>query len=513
MGTAYKPSFAEFCELAKEGSVVPVFTEELTDLLTAVTAYLRISANSTHSFLLESVQGGEKLGRYSFLGANPHKILKTMPTDPVGSDPLTPVENEFKDHKTMLHNGLPDFVGGVVGYIAYDSVRHFEPRVERPQKDAMGMPESYFMYFNDVVVFDHLKHTVKIVSNAFVNVADDEGKLQEKYNQCIESIKTSVAMLFETGPLQLESGKHVAGEMKSNFSQEAFEKVVLDLKKEIVNGEIIQAVPSQRMCRPTSASPFNVYRQLRSINPSPYLFYLDIGEFQIFGASPEALCKVSNGHVEMHPIAGTKKRGKTPEEDEANAKALLADTKETAEHAMLVDLGRNDVNRICRPETVRVSSLMHLEKYSHVMHIVSNVTGQLRDDKTSYDAFRSIFPAGTLSGAPKIRAVELVAEAEGELRGVYGGSVGWFGFNGNMDTAIAIRCMVHKDGLLYLQAGAGVVHDSNPTSEYEETVNKLMGNIRAIEAAERYEARTKMKDSGTRLSSELPAKKRKLAQF
>lgn len=485
----FQPDFNEFCELTKQGNVIPVFTEELTDLLTAVTAYLKISRSSTHSFLLESVQGGEKLGRYSFLGANPNKVLKTMPSDPVGRDPLNPLEEEFKDFKTVVHSGLPDFIGGVVGYIAYDSVRHFEPRTTRPQRDVMGMPESYFMYFNDVVIFDHLKHTVKIVSNAFIASDDGEEQLRAKYEKCKTNIGGAVDTLFKSGPIQPPFGKYSKGDISSNFTQEEFEKMVLGLKEDIVKGEVIQAVPSQRMRRPTSASPFNVYRQLRSINPSPYLFYLDIGEIQVFGASPEALCKVSNGIVEMHPIAGTKKRGKTPAEDEANEKELLADQKETAEHAMLVDLGRNDVNRICRPETVRVTSLMHIEKYSHVMHIVSNVCGTLRKDKTAYDAFRSIFPAGTLSGAPKIRAVELVAEAEGELRGIYGGSVGWFGFNGNMDTAIAIRCMVHKEGVLFLQAGAGVVHDSNPTSEYEETINKVMGNIRAIEAAERYEER------------------------
>lgn len=484
-----KPSFNEFLDLAKQGNVVPIFSEELTDLLTAVVAYLRLSENSTHSFLLESVTGGEKLGRYSFLGANPTKTLKTLPTDPVGHDPLLPIEDEFKGLKTVLHSELPDFVGGVVGYIAYDSVRHFEPRTQRAQDDVLGMPESYFMYFNDVVIFDHLKHTVKIVSNAFIRPDDNEQTLREKYDTCVERIGLSTAAIFKSGEVCPGWGKHEAGEMSSNFTKEEFENIVLKLKKDIVAGEIIQAVPSQRMSRPTSASPFNVYRQLRSINPSPYLFYLDLGEFQIFGASPEALCKASSGHVEMHPIAGTIKRGKTKQEDDANERKLLADTKETAEHAMLVDLGRNDVNRVCKPETVKVTSLMHIEKYSHVMHIVSNVCGQLRDDKTSYDAFRSIFPAGTLSGAPKIRAVELVAEAEGQLRGVYGGSVGWFGFNGNMDTAIAIRCMVHKDGVLHLQAGAGVVHDSNPTSEYEETINKVMGNIRAIESAERYEAR------------------------
>lgn len=486
-----KPSFTEFCELATQGNVIPVFGEELTDLLTTVTAYLRISAGATHSFLLESVQGGEKLGRFSFLGANPERVLKTLPSDPVGSDPLVPIEQEFKDYKIMLHNGLPDFVGGVVGYIAYDSVRHFEPRTARPQEDILGMPESYFMYYNDIVIFDHLKHTVKIVSNAFVeDGTTSKETLRTIYDACVKRINNSLKTLFDNSiPLQPACGKYEAGDLNSNFTQESFENVVRNLKKEIIKGEIIQAVPSQRMSRRTSASPFNVYRQLRSINPSPYLFYLDIDDFQIFGASPEALCKVSNGAVEMHPIAGTKKRGKTPEEDAENERLLLGDAKETAEHAMLVDLGRNDVNRICRPETVKVASLMHIERYSHVMHIVSNVTGTLRDDMTSYDAFRSIFPAGTLSGAPKIRALELVAEAEGELRGVYGGSVGWFGFNGNIDTAIAIRCMVHKEGMLYLQAGAGVVHDSDPTSEYEETINKLMGNIRAIEAAERYEDR------------------------
>lgn len=380
---------------------------------------------------------------------------------------------------------------GAVGFIAYDCVKYFEPRTARELRDPFGMPESHFLLCDTLVVFDHLYQLVKIVSH--VRLPEDSPSplaeaVNAEYERVCQRIKTVAQTLLNAQDFLPKQPPVVLGyEPTSNTGKEGYERFVRELKARIVDGDIIQAVPSQRLARPTALHPFNVYRQLRTVNPSPYMFYINYRAYQLVGASPEMMARVEQDTVYTRPIAGTRRRGATKEEDDALEADLLADVKERAEHVMLVDLGRNDVNRVCRPETVRVDSLMNVERYSHVMHIVSNVTGRLRPGKTAFDAFRSIFPAGTVSGAPKVRAMELIAELEGEKRGVYAGAVGHFSFNGYMDTCIAIRTMLFKDGVAYLQAGAGIVHDSVPETEYEETLSKLLSNVTAIaKAEERY---------------------------
>ena len=344
------------------------------------------------------------------------------------------------------------------------------------------------MFCDTVVVFDHLRHVMTVVSHFKAEHPEMfDMEVDEEYSRVTAEISRVVNLLnHDEVPVPVQPPIVLNQEAVSNVGQVGYEAFVEKLKHHINEGDIIQAVPAQRLSRPTTLHPFNAYRQLRSLNPSPYMFYVDLKEFQLVGASPEMLVKVEDGHVTTHPIAGTRRRGKTPEEDEYMANELLSDIKERAEHIMLVDLGRNDVNRICEPATVKVDSLMHIERYSHVMHIVSHVSGMLREVKTGYDAFRSIFPAGTVSGAPKIRAMELIYDCEKEKRGVYAGSVGFFDFAGNIDTCIAIRTMMFKDGIAYLQAGAGIVYDSVPTMEFKETEHKLKSNVATLELAEKY---------------------------
>lgn len=379
-------------------------------------------------------------------------------------------------------------IGGAIGYISYDCVQYFEPRTKRDLADPIGIPDAIFMFCDTVVVFDHLRHVMTVVSHFKAEHPEMfDMEVDEEYSRVTAEITRVVSMLNnDEVPMPEQPPIVLNPQPVSNVGQAGYEAFVEKLKFHINEGDIIQAVPAQRLSRPTTLHPFNAYRQLRSVNPSPYMFYVDLKEFQLVGASPEMLVKVEDGHVTTHPIAGTRRRGKTPEEDEAMAQELLGDIKERAEHIMLVDLGRNDVNRICEPSSVRVDSLMHIERYSHVMHIVSHVSGKLRADKTAYDAFRSIFPAGTVSGAPKIRAMELIYDCEKEKRGVYAGSVGFFDFAGNVDTCIAIRTMLFKDGLAYLQAGAGIVYDSIPTMEFKETEHKLRSNVTALELAEKH---------------------------
>ncbi|KAI9591669.1 ADC synthase [Syncephalis fuscata] len=492
--TGLKPSLEEVTEAitSGRGNTVPIYTEIPADLLTPVAIYLKVSQLRPHSFLLESVAGGEKIGRYSFIGTDPYKIIRTGPEEALKGDPLTFIEDELSDIKYIPVAGLPTFTGGAVGFIAYDCVQHFEPRTKRSLNNPLQLPESVQMFCDTIVVCDHLFQQVKLISHVRLSNAtgpNDPEEITRQYEKAIARINRLLAVLASTEiptPAQpvLDGQNDVA--WSSNVGKEGYEGFVNQLKSHIKLGDIIQAVPSQRISRPTKLHPLNVYRQLRTVNPSPYMFYIDLDDFQLVGASPEMLVKVENQIVYTHPIAGTRPRGKNEAEDLALEKDVLNDPKERAEHVMLVDLGRNDVNRICRPETVKVDSLMHIERYSHVMHIVSNVSGTLRDDQTPFDAFRSIFPAGTVSGAPKVRAIELVSELEGERRGVYAGAVGHFNFSGDLDTCIAIRTMVFKDGVAYLQAGGGIVFDSDPAAEYQETLNKLGSNLATISQAEAY---------------------------
>ena len=378
--------------------------------------------------------------------------------------------------------------------MGYDCVKYFEPKTARPLKDVLGIPESLFMMYNTIVAFDHFFQVVKVVT--FVPIPSSDAGLEAEYRKGQEAIQRTIDTLLQPGyPLPLQGPIVPDQEYTSNIGREGYERHVTKLKEHIGKGDIFQTVPSQRLSRPTSLHPFNLFRHLRTVNPSPYLFYIDCEDFQLVGASPELLAKEEKGRIISHPIAGTVKRGKTPEEDEALADELRGSLKDRAEHVMLVDLARNDVNRICDPMTTQVDRLMVVEKFSHVQHLVSQVSGVLRPEKTRFDAFRSIFPAGTVSGAPKVRAMQLIAELEGEKRGVYAGAVGYFGFNmasadgttelpGAMDTCIALRTMMLKDGVAYLQAGGGIVFDSDPYDEYVETLNKLGANIQCIKGAE-----------------------------
>ncbi|HET7737220.1 MAG TPA: anthranilate synthase component I [Tepidiformaceae bacterium] len=480
----FRPSLEEVRQLAStgQGNLVPVYREVTADLETPVSAFLKVR-KGPYSFLLESVEGGERMARYSFIGTEPYKVIRTGEHEEFQGDPLLPLQEELAKYKLVPVEGLPSLSGGAIGYVSYDAVRHFEPRVAREQIDTLGIPEAIFLMSDSMVAFDHLRHTVKLIAHCRL-----QGDVEAEYRKAVERIQELAARMSNPAvPLPEQEVQEVTRTNRayeSNVGREGYELMVEKLREDIIAGEIIQAVPSQRLARPTAVHPFNLYRSLRTVNPSPYMFYLDLDGFQIVGASPELLVRVEDGVITNHPIAGTRPRGATPEEDDRLAVELMEDEKELAEHIMLVDLGRNDVGRVAQPGTVKVDMLMEVERYSHVMHIVSHVSGKLRADKTIFDAFRSIFPAGTVSGAPKVRAMELIAEIEREKRGIYAGAVGYASFGGNLDTCIAIRTMVVKDGVAYLQAGGGIVYDSVAPTEYEESMNKMRALMRAIDQAE-----------------------------
>ncbi len=479
-----KPTLDEVKAIAKrgEGNLVPIYRDIMADLETPVSAFLKVR-QGPYSFLLESVEGGERLARYSFIGTQPYRVLKTGDGYDYSGDPLVPLQQELEQFKLVHIEGLPGLTGGAIGYVSYDAVRHFEPRVERDLVDVLKVPEAMFFFCDAMVVFDHIQHTMKVVAHCRI-----DGDIDANYAQAAFKIDSMVERLTNpTVKLPIEVVGDVlrgTGQAESNQGREGYELMVNKVKEYVVAGDVIQVVPSHRLARKTAVHPFNVYRQLRMVNPSPYMFYLDMGDFQVVGASPELLVRVEDGIVVNHPTAGTRPRGANEAEDDRIAVELLADEKERAEHIMLVDLGRNDVGRVAEPGTVKVDSLMQIERFSHVMHIVSHVSGRLAKGKTMFDAFRSIFPAGTLSGAPKVRAMEIISELEGEKRGLYGGAIGYASFAGTLDTCIAIRTMVFKDGTAYLQAGGGIVYDSDPGAEYVETLNKLGAPQRAIDQAE-----------------------------
>lgn len=404
--------------------------------------------------------------------------------------------------------------GGAVGYVGYDCVKYFEPKTRRPMKDILKVPESLFMLYDTIVVLDHFFQKVMVVT--YVKVPESLDNLDAAYEEAKQTVNRTLQVLKKhDAVLPTQQPVKLNNEYTSNIGREGYERHVHRLKEHITSGDIIQAVPSQRMARPTDLHPFNIYRHLRTVNPSPYLFFLDCQDFYIVGASPELLVKAENGRIYTHPIAGTVKRGATAEQDEKLAQSLRDSLKDRAEHVMLVDLARNDVNRICDPLSTRVDKLMVVQKFSHVQHLVSEVSGVLRPDKTRFDAFRSIFPAGTVSGAPKVKAMELIAELEGEKRGVYAGAVGYFGYSsvdittgqeteGAMDTCIALRTMLVKDGVAYLQAGGGIVFDSDPYEEYIETINKLKANTTCIQQAEQKHYDEQQEDLGTEELGEKP---------
>ena len=484
----YHPSLEEVKQMVGKGNLVPVYRSINGDLETPVSAYLKV-ARPPYSFLLESVSGGERIGRYSFIGTEPYHVVRTGPGQPGGQvDPLNSVQAELDRYQLIPVEGLPKFHGGAVGYVAYDAVSYFEPRVPVMTADPQGLPESVFTFVDTLLVFDHLRHDIKVVSHVRLN-----GDVEQEYADATRKIDDLVQRLSE--PLDLPPQMRNSGldrdgsaiepsQMESNFSQEDYYKAIEKCVEYIYAGDVIQVVNSQRFSRKTSAHPFQVYRALRSVNPSPYMYYLDLDGFQIVGAAIETVVQVQDGIAATHPIAGTRPRGKTPEEDDALELELKTSEKQRAEHIMLVDLGRNDIGRVSVTGTVNVTQLMDVERFSHVMHLVSHVEGKLRPELTVYDALRSCFPAGTVSGAPKIRAMEIIAEIEGEKRGAYGGAVGYFSYSGNMDTALVLRTGIYKDGTMYVQAGGGIVADSLPEDEDQETRHKAGALMRAIDLAE-----------------------------
>ncbi|MEI6215610.1 MAG: anthranilate synthase component I [Desulfuromonadales bacterium] len=485
------PDYAAFCDLAEKGNLIPVYREIMADMDTPVSAFKKLD-NGTFSFLLESIEGGEKWGRYSFLGSNPDVIIRSKGacveivsngavTSRTVTDPLACIKELLAGYTPVEVEGLPRFFGGAVGYLGYDMVRHFE-NLPSAKPALLDSYDSYFLITDTILIFDTVRQKIKVVSNAHVT---SPSNCEAAYREACSKIDAIIGRLRapHTHSPCVPAGKGV--NFRSNMNREDFELAVEKAKEYVRSGDIIQVVLSQRFSGELTVDPLDIYRVLRTLNPSPYMFFLKLDDTVIAGASPEVMVRKEGRHVELRPIAGTRPRGVDAEADAALADELLADPKECAEHVMLVDLGRNDLGRVCAAGSVSVSELMVIERYSHVMHIVSNVQGELLPDNDSFDLVRATFPAGTLSGAPKMRAMQIIDELEPIKREIYGGAIGYFSFSGNMDLAIAIRTLVIKDGKLHLQAGAGIVADSDPSAEWQETVNKAMAVVRAVETAER----------------------------
>ncbi len=486
------PDLKKFKTLAKKGNLIPVYREILADSDTPVSAFLKID-DGRYSFLLESMEGGEKWARYSFLGSRPSVIVRSFGASveiirhgkkelrSFDRDPLEAVRDVLSEYSPVPNPSLPRFYGGAVGLIGYDTVRFFERMPDR-KKPGLGLPDIFFMITDTLVIFDNITHMIKVVSNAHINGKSVEAAYEEavgKIDVIVNKLKRS-----SKGNGHRQQRKK-APVLRSNFTRAKYEQAVLRAKEYIKAGDIFQVVPSQRFEAKINVEPFQTYRALRLINPSPYMYFLRCGDATVVGASPEVMVRLEGDKIDLRPIAGTRRRGVTEEEDKELEKELLADPKELAEHIMLVDLGRNDVGRVSAAGSVSVSELKVIERYSHVMHIVSNVRGTLASGNDAYDVVRACFPAGTVSGAPKIRAMEIIDELEPTRRGPYAGAVGYFGFSGNMDTCITIRTLIIKDNVAYIQAGGGVVADSVPALEYQETVNKAKAMMRAVEMAER----------------------------
>jgi anthranilate synthase component 1 len=487
------PQFLDYVRADEESNVFPVYKFLSAHYLTPHTAYLKLTGareEPAASFLFESATNGEQVSRYSFMGVSPRRVIKTGPTEGTEIDPLILLEKELADIKQAQLPGVPKLSGGAIGYISYDCIKYFEPKTRNDDlKDVLKVPESLLMLFDLIVAYDNVFQRFQIINNIHIDrEGDDEASIQKKYDLASEEIE-QVANILKSAEVKYPEQPKIENPetFTSNIGQQGYEGFVHKLKDHIKKGDVIQAVPSQRISRPTKLHPFNIYNHLRTVNPSPYMFYIDYLDFQIVGASPELLVKSdANDKVITHPIAGTIRRGKTIEEDNQLANELKSSLKDRAEHVMLVDLARNDINRVCDPMTTNVDSLLQVQRFSHVMHLVSQVSGTLRSDKSRFDAFRSIFPAGTVSGAPKVRAMQLIGELEQEKRGIYAGAVGHWSYDGKtMDTCIALRTMVVKDGIAYLQAGGGIVYDSDPYDEYIETMNKMKANNNTIVEAEK----------------------------
>ncbi len=490
----FTPDLETFRRLATQGNLIPVSRQILADMETPVSAFRKIDSGN-YAFLLESVEGGEQWGRYSFLGSNPSLVLRAK-GDRVEllrgegvqrlagrHDPITALEGVLGGYKPVTVPGLPRFTGGMVGYLSYDVVRHLE-RLPAGTADDLDLPDALLLLTDTLLIFDNVTHRITVVSNAVVEDQTPAG-VEGAYREAARKIDAIIAALRR--PMGAPTGRTLgAGPVapESTFTRERFCAAVARTKEYIQAGDIIQAVLSQRLTLRTDADPFDVYRALRVVNPSPYMYYLRLGELKVVGSSPEVLVRLEGERIDLRPIAGTRPRGVGESEDRRLAEELAADPKERAEHIMLVDLGRNDVGKVSQVGSVEVPALMTVERYSHVMHLVSHVRGRLEPGRNAFDVLRACFPAGTVTGAPKVRAMEIIEELEPTRRGPYAGAVGYVSFSGNLDTCITIRTVVFSRGLASIQAGAGIVADSEPEREYEETMNKARALLRAIELAE-----------------------------
>lgn len=492
--TDIAPAFDEVVQLFQQGNLVPVYRRLLADLETPVSVYMKLAKISPIAFLLESVEGGEHIGRYSFLGVRPKAVISfkngmvsytsdgetTVKSLEAGQDPLHVLKAEFDQYQPVISPNLPRLVGGAVGFMSYDIVRYFE-RIPDTATDDLDLPDAAFMLPDTVVIFDHVKHEIIILANAH-----NQGDVGQAYQDAIARIDEIHHALRQPLEIIENPPNPLQVPLEANIPREEYEENVRRAKEYIGAGDAFQIVLSQRFTRKTSAHPLSIYRALRALNPSPYMFYLNFGDgMTLLGASPEIMVRFEDNIASMRPIAGTRKRGKDQTEDLFLERDLLDDPKEVAEHVMLIDLARNDIGRIGKYGTVKVTEMMKVERYSHVMHIVSHVMGEARDHVDSFDVFRATFPAGTLSGAPKVRAMEIIEELEGLRRGTYGGAVGYFSYDGSMDTCITIRSLVIKGDQVYLQAGAGIVADSDPSKEYEECFNKARPVSLAVDFAEK----------------------------
>jgi len=486
------PEKEEFLSRAGKGKIMSVAVELYTDTETPISVFKKICEPNEYAFLLESVEMEEKIGRYSFLGLAPRLIIQARgeqievfrdgETSRYQGDPIEFLKSWIAQYQPEPIEGLPRFQNGIVGYFSYDTIRYFED-IPRSNPDPLGLPDCFLIMADQLIVFDHVKHTLSVVASTFI---EDDTDPAQSYDSACERIRWIVKRINEIVlvPQNFKSAEQVAvPETSSNTTRKEFESMVRRAKEYIHKGDIFQVVLSQRLCVELKGDPFDLYRALRRVNPSPYMFYLKFGDLKVAGSSPEVLVRVENGVVTTRPLAGTRRRGGDEEEDRKLEEELLADPKERAEHVMLVDLGRNDLGRVCDYGTVRVTEQMAIERYSHVMHIVSNVEGRMRREVSALDVLGACFPAGTVSGAPKVRAMEIIDELEKEARGVYAGAVGYIDFSGNLDSCIAIRTIVIKNDKAYIQVGAGIVADSKPALEYQETLNKAKALLKAVEQA------------------------------
>lgn len=493
------PLETQFLELSRKGNLISVYREIFADVETPVSAYLKLlaAAPEADAFLLESVERGERFGRYSFVGANPEIIFQQRGREvslteeskttryETDADPLHELKKIMDRYHAVGCDDLPIFYGGAVGFLSYEAVRFFEPKVDIAAKDDLGMPDAYFVVSDSLLIFDHFAQRLKILVNAHVN-----GDPREAYRKAVQKISALTEQLKKPIGHKIV-GTGAAAKVDSqpivNMTKEDYLRMCEAMKEYVLAGDCFQVVPSQRLAVPFKNDPVDLYRALRFINPSPYMFCLKMGDFAIVGASPETHVRCENGRVQIRPLAGTRPRCADPEKDKAMERELISDPKERAEHVMLVDLARNDIGRVCQYHTVKVTELMTVERYSHVMHISSNVEGQLQPEHDMYDVMRATFPAGTISGAPKIRAMQIIAEQEPTRRGIYSGVVGYFGFSGNLDSCIALRTVLVKNGHAYVQAGGGLVADSTPLGEYQESLNKAKAAMKAITLAKSLE--------------------------